>query len=344
MEFTKDIYFDNNPTSGKESKITYSGSLFQSGSNNVNIVYGFGESWNNTTTKPMEKTEEGFIANVRMRNFDTFNFCFSNENNVWDNNNYFNYISPILPEAEDTQVDFGTDYSSSIDDIIENILGNTAKQDIVSEKENSSPDKILESITRETLPEIEALFDDLFFESVKDEEKVNTTVAEISMEPTLAKELKEVGKAVEGEKFEVIEEQPQINNNAELIRMFNELFETSKEPISFESTQSAEDNIQVEEPKLNMASFNLDGLVSDLLEPVTSSETSNDKVNETSLFEDLKAHENDNQETSLSVINSEELLVSSRKLGYFYKIRKRIRLAFLKLAKIPKDFAKQLGL
>lgn len=377
MEFTKDIIFDNNLEAGKEAKITYSGALFQSGSNNVNMVYGFGQAWNNTTTKPMEKTDNGFVANVRMRNFDTFNFCFSNENNNWDNNNGFNYISPIIPEiqeSETTDIDFGKDYSASIDDIIEDILENTTKQDIVSDKDNNSIDKILESINEEALPEIEALFNDLFFEAYKEDSY--TTTPEISMDPSLAEELREVGEAFDnmistpvtkkvnnsllaeelGNAYDNFQNMVFANptselvketaDNAELIKLFNELFDTSNEPITFEVKEAAPVQaaaVETEEPKLNVAAFNLDGLVSDLLEPVITSETAAQKaVEETSLFEDIKAHEDD--ETSLAIINSGEFSVSSRRLGYFYRLRKRIRLAFLKLAKTSKDLVKQLGL
>ena len=224
MEFTKDIYFDNGPTAGKESKITYSGSLFQNGSDNVNIVYGYGENWNNTTTKQMEKSDNGFTASVRMRNFDTFNFCFSDSNNNWDNNNGFNYISPISPEVQNTEVDidFGTDYSASIDEIIDDILENTTKQDIIDDKNNSSIDKILESINEEALPEIEALFNDLFFESIK-EDDVKAPVKEISMDPELAEELHEVGEAFENM---VNAKTNRINNAAiaEELEMANDAF------------------------------------------------------------------------------------------------------------------------
>lgn len=398
MEFTKDIYFDNEPEVGKETKITYSGYLFQNGSTDVNIVYGFGENWNNTTTKQMEKQDNGFVANIRMRNFDTLNFCFSDSNNNWDNNYGFNFISPILPEqpevetqedvqtetqnevqeTENTDIDFGRDYSASIDDIIEDILGNTTKNDLATDKDNNSIDKILESINEEALPEIEALFNDLFFENYKEDENTSP-VQEVSMDPSLAEELREVAEAFDnmistpntnkvnnsvlaeqlGEAFDNFEnmvlanpasepvKNTDANENAELIKLFNELFETSNTPITFEVADEApvENTVkEVEEPKLNVAAFNLDGLVSDLLEPVITSETNAQKTtDETSLFEDIKAHEDDD-ETSLAIINSGEFSVSSRKLGYFYKLRKRIRLALLKLAKSSKELVKQLGL
>ena len=357
MEFTKDIIFDNSLTAGKDTTITYSGSLFQNGANNVNIVFGFSENWENTTTKPMEKTENGFVTSIRMKEFDTFNFCFSDENNNWDNNNYCNYISPILPDFEkivennDNEIDYGTDYSGSIDDIIEDILGNTTKQDIVADKDNSSIDKILESINEEALPEIEELFNDLFFESYKEEEK-SSPAAEISMDPALAEELKEVGDSVENISAPIEDATP-IDERAELIKLFDELFEISSEPINVETASVepvSESPIQeiaadtVEEPKINASEFDLNGLVSDLLEPVVTSETEAQKVAEdTSLFEDVKSHEDD-EETSLAIINSGEFAVSSRKLSYFYRLRKRIKVAFIKLARASKELAKQIGL
>lgn len=95
MEFTKDIKFDCNPTASQDVTITYYG--FLSNSENITIVYGFGENWENTTETNMSKTSDGFVAKINMLDFDTFNFCFRNTNYEWDNNNNCNYISPILP-------------------------------------------------------------------------------------------------------------------------------------------------------------------------------------------------------------------------------------------------------
>lgn len=397
MEVTNDINFNNSPKAGNESKITYSGKLFQNGSSYVNIVYGFGDSWNNTTTKPMQKLDNGFVTNIRMREFDTFNFCFSDENNNWDNNNNLNYTSPILPgdvkqdiqeqppiednditEDETNTIEFGTDYSESIDDIIDNILGNTTKQNIINSKEENSVDNFLESINDETLPEIEALFNDLFCESVKEDSNIPPIHTEISMEPELAEELKEVGNVIEKftdnntsnnieieKHFDELFSQDQIKNqestendfdNTELIKLFEELFESSNNPVNFDTTveyakeQQTETETYKSEPvKLNVSEFNLDGLVSDILEPVITSETSSLQNDETSLFEetnkasDYNYNNESSKEKSLIVIDSETYLVSPKRLGYFYRLKKKIRLAFAKLAKIKKDFVKQLG-
>ena len=43
----------------------------------------------------MEKTELGFQAELELISSDTFNFCFRNGNDEWDNNNGQNYVFPI---------------------------------------------------------------------------------------------------------------------------------------------------------------------------------------------------------------------------------------------------------
>ena len=58
----------------------------------------------------MEKTELGFQAEIELTSCDTFNFCFKNGNNEWDNNNGQNYVFPIekmelaLVVKEDTSI------------------------------------------------------------------------------------------------------------------------------------------------------------------------------------------------------------------------------------------------
>ena len=116
MEFTKDIYFEDELKVGKETQIVYSGFLFQNGANSVNIVYGFGKEWNHTTTKQMEKQENGFAVNIQIEDYDIFNFCFSDNNNNWDNNNNLNYISNIIPNSEEDAFDYSS-YKKNLQEI-----------------------------------------------------------------------------------------------------------------------------------------------------------------------------------------------------------------------------------
>ena len=60
----------------------------------------------------MEKTELGFQAEIELIESDTFNFCFRNENNEWDNNNFENYVFPL--ESQSTEL-IVSDINSSLD-------------------------------------------------------------------------------------------------------------------------------------------------------------------------------------------------------------------------------------
>ena len=96
MELTKNIFFNTDKLIENTTvKISYTGELFQNNSEKVFIHYGFGLDWENLNEIEMEKTELGFQAEIELVSFDTFNFCFKNNNNQWDNNNGKNYVFPI---------------------------------------------------------------------------------------------------------------------------------------------------------------------------------------------------------------------------------------------------------
>lgn len=159
MEFTKDIKFSNILRGNKVSQITYTGDLFQKNSESVAIVYGFGENWEHTTEQDMEKTENGFITEIEMKNdFDTFNFCFRNGNYEWDNNQSFNYISPIQPAILDVKkvetFETNLEETTSIDvDFIIEVLDSLLEEEIrntnSASAQNSEKQQILEDILAE---------------------------------------------------------------------------------------------------------------------------------------------------------------------------------------------------
>lgn len=96
MELTKNIFFNTDKLIENTTvKISYTGKLFQENAEKVFIHYGFGLQWDDLNEIEMEKTELGFQAEVVLTSFDTFNFCFKDGNNVWDNNNGKNYVFPI---------------------------------------------------------------------------------------------------------------------------------------------------------------------------------------------------------------------------------------------------------
>lgn len=137
------IKFGDTLMKNKACKITYSGHLFQNGSEFVNIVYGFGNEWHHTKEQEMERTEDGFVVNVKMLNFDTFNFCFRNSNYEWDNNDNQNYTSPIAEEVEEE-----VNFIINDDSVITNIINNLCEIDVsAAETEKLEPMEIIEPVT-----------------------------------------------------------------------------------------------------------------------------------------------------------------------------------------------------
>ncbi len=102
MELVKNIFFNTDKlTQNSKVKISYTGKLFQDNSSEVYIHYGFGLLWENLNEIKMEKTDLGFQAEIDLIDKETFNFCFKNELNVWDNNDGENYIFQLEEVSND---------------------------------------------------------------------------------------------------------------------------------------------------------------------------------------------------------------------------------------------------
>lgn len=113
MELTKNIFFNTDKlVKNSTVKISYTGAFFEDDSEEVYIHYGFGINWDDLAEIKMEKTELGFQAEVELLDADTFNFCFRNENDEWDNNNLENYVFPLEDQNLDLVV---TNIDSSLD-------------------------------------------------------------------------------------------------------------------------------------------------------------------------------------------------------------------------------------
>ena len=96
MELSKNIFFNTDKLiENSKVKISYLGKLYQDNSEEVSIHYGFGINWDNVSDIKMEKTDLGFQAEIDLLEGDTFNFCFRNGNNEWDNNDGQNYVFPL---------------------------------------------------------------------------------------------------------------------------------------------------------------------------------------------------------------------------------------------------------
>lgn len=96
MELVKNIFFNTDKlVENSKVKISYVGKLFQEEAEEVYLHYGFGMNWEQLNEIKMEKTELGFQAEVELTSCETFNFCFRDGHNTWDNNDGENYIFPI---------------------------------------------------------------------------------------------------------------------------------------------------------------------------------------------------------------------------------------------------------
>lgn len=96
MELVKNIFFNTDKIiEGNKIKISYVGYLFQNGSEEVYLHYGFGINWDNVSEVKMEKTELGFQCEIDIISSDTLNLCFRNSLGEWDNNFGQNFYFPI---------------------------------------------------------------------------------------------------------------------------------------------------------------------------------------------------------------------------------------------------------
>ena len=101
MELVKNIFFNTDKIiEGNRIKISYVGYLFQNGSEEVYLHYGFGINWDNVSEVKMEKTELGFQCEIDILAGETLNLCFKNNANVWDNNFGQNFVFPIEEKQE----------------------------------------------------------------------------------------------------------------------------------------------------------------------------------------------------------------------------------------------------
>lgn len=111
MELVKNIFFNTDKLIQNSTvKISYTGKFFEENCEDVYIHYGFGPNWNNLNEIKMEKTELGFQTELELLEDDTFNFCFRNENDEWDNNNSQNYVFELEKPIMDLVVS-DVDYS-----------------------------------------------------------------------------------------------------------------------------------------------------------------------------------------------------------------------------------------
>ncbi len=284
MEFTKEISFDEKLTADKVAKINYHGKLLNTYSDQISIIYGFGQNWDHTQEKQMVKTDAGYEVEVPMESYDNFNFCFKDGNNNWDNNSQFNYISPIerANSSSGTGSSGGKKDEDEKDDIKESQITNSYEEVADSDEEDSSQVNV-------ELADIEAeltrIFDELFAASDEENENIQLAKSQPAEEPTDGESdegelsdieeifnmlFKEAGYNYDYQtyKAEMMKIQ-EIHDN--VVNTFNELFGET----SYETNEEEKDSIQqesnesVQVTQETKDTDNLDDLVEEILKPLS---------------------------------------------------------------------------
>ena len=284
MEFTKEISFDEKLTADKVAKINYHGKLLDTYSDQISIIYGFGQNWDHTQEKQMVKTDAGYEVEVPMESYDTFNFCFKDGNNNWDNNSQFNYISPIerANSSSGTGSSGGKKDEDEKDDIKESQITNSYEGVADSDEEDSSQVNV-ELADIET--ELTRIFDELFAASDEENENIQLAKSQPAEEPTDGESdegelsdieeifnmlFKEAGYNYDYQtyKAEMMKIQ-EIHDN--VVNTFNELFGET----SYETNEEEKDSIQQESNESvqltqeTKDTDNLDDLVEEILKPLS---------------------------------------------------------------------------
>ena len=380
MTLSADITFNGNLIENEICTITYSGFLFKNNSDSVTIVYGFDNEWNNTSEQQMLKTENGFIAQIKILNFNNLNFCFKNSNNEWDNNNNFNYTSPISKQKIEENFIIN---ENIIDHLLDNILDydlsnlkenqellseynniqkpiiNDAEQDIVQEtvSNDTQQDTIQETVSNDTQQDVvqETVLNDAEQDIIQE-----TVLNELDKNFNMDLLIDEVLTPLKAEEISPLPNEILLNKEDHI----TEDIDFSDKPSDLEEDEKVDNLITnlisnlyeratpTEVPKINI----VDNITKPtLIEKENLEEKTKINENETientidsiyesiedSLFGEMISNTNSNtkipEQTSLIEINnSDNFIVSARSLSKFYILRKKIKLAFYKIASLPK--------
>lgn len=227
MDFSNYIKFEGNLIQGSPVRITYSGYLFENGSESISMVYGFGSHWEHTNEVQMERTENGYTTEVNLLNYALFNFCFKNGNNEWDNNYGGNYVFEVTEKVVESAFILN---ENVISEILENLFEINISE---IEEKNAISAPIIEA-TVET--NVEATIEPVSAEPVSEEFEVTYEKNEaVSIEDSLVTST----------------EATTLNNDIE--QLFNEIYQpeikeqtTPVETVDQETVQHIEDETPVE--------------------------------------------------------------------------------------------------
>lgn len=330
MDFSNHIKFEGNLIKTRPTTITYSGFLFENGSESVSIVYGFGSHWEHTSEIKMEKTENGFTAELNMLGYDLFNCCFKNGNNEWDNNYGGNYVFEVE--------DFSYEPAFILnEDVITDILNNLFEVN-VSEANTSTSievEPVMEQTSAVQTIEIEPVEEfEIELEknvSVSIEDSFVTSTDSTSLNQDIEKLFNDIYQPEIQETVEVIEtvQTQEItveeNNEPTIIENIVEESETTvvenivEEPVEEKQNllsdiladHTSVQKAEVVEEKIEETGFNMNSLIDEILSPIISSASfeHEDLGEEYSSFQQA---ESEIDETINSLISDIEKTVESK--------------------------------
>jgi hypothetical protein len=288
----------------------------------------------------MERTDNGFVAEIKMLNYNSFNFCFRNSNYEWDNNNYQNYGALIAKEEIKEEINTKEKVTETFID--EDVIDTKDTEDDAScfeaNVEKNDPLNIEESLVNsieepELTREIDTLFEDLYDNSSNKQELLNNILStnsskqEFSMNSLIDEILSPIVSS------EVFEEENELNYKEENLSLAEELKSDEKinnliDDLILDIYKNVDENtntVVTEEP--TSTAQEVKPIAEEpVIEEIVEEEQEPSIVEEISPVKIVKEIPAQQEEKSL--------IVSPRSLSKFYVIRKKIKIAFYKLLRL----------
>lgn len=319
MEFTNEIFFNKPLIAGSTVIITYSGQLYREHSKDVSIVFGYGDDWSETDNAPMIETDNGFEITLTIKNYSTFNFCFKNNFNIWDNNSGFNYICPIKSDK-------------NLNKNVENTEEEIEETQVQATDESETNDNTANFENND----IESLFSSLLDSILDDTNQENETI-DVSNLPGFGLQ-----------SIDEIKEEDIINCDEIFAELFNEL--TGPEVTENVVNASVEENqqqVQVTEKDENYDKYDaqeLDNLMDNLLTSIADNNNNSELATPIQQVEpQQKVSEVVNEVSGLPATIQKEDWVD-KIINISYSISKKVTTACKKFGSLIKLKAKELGL
>ena len=339
MEFTNDIFFDKPLIAGNTVILTYFGKLYREHSKDVSIVFGYGDNWDETDNAPMHETENGFEVTLTIKDYNTFNFCFTNSFNIWDNNSGFNYIAAISPKQEQQSNDDDTPKADGLGDSFEEAGASSVTEEPEENTEENEETQESEENTTEAEPgvdtnsenfeskEIEAAFSSLL-DSILEDNNKNETVDISNLSGFGLQSVDE------------IKEEDIVNCDKIFSELFGELTADTEEPVK--------QNIELEEKEVREAELidydkydaqELDSLMDNLLTSISDDFETADYATP---IQEIETQDLSEENVGLPAVKEKEDWID-KIVNVSYSFSRKIINAFKKLGSFVKSKSTEFG-